>query len=132
MITKITLPSLIAAATLSLAATGLPAKTAAAQDTPQIYGSQLMTQQERFEHRRRMQNAETLEERERVRAEHHERMAARAKERGVTLPDEPPARGMGQGTRQGQGMRQGQGQGMGQGRGMGLRLGQGSGRRKGN
>jgi hypothetical protein len=56
-----------------------------------IYGSQLMTQQERNEYRARMQNAQTEQERERIRAEHHERMQARAKERGVTLPDKPPA-----------------------------------------
>jgi hypothetical protein len=56
-----------------------------------IYGSQLMTQQERNEYRQRMQQAKTAEARERIRAEHHERMVARAKERGVKLPDQPPA-----------------------------------------
>jgi flagellar biosynthesis/type III secretory pathway protein FliH len=63
----------------------------------QIYGSQLMTQQERSEYRARMRAAKTQEEREQIRKEHHEQMKARAKEKGVTLPDEPPARGRGMG-----------------------------------
>ncbi len=63
----------------------------------QIYGSQLMTQQERNEFRARMRAAKTDQEREQIRNEHHERMKVRAKERGVTLPDVPPARGMGGG-----------------------------------
>ena len=63
----------------------------------QIYGSQLMTQQERSEYRVQMRNAKTAQEREQIRKEHHERMKVRAKEKGVTLPDEPPARGMGGG-----------------------------------
>ena len=56
-----------------------------------IYGSKLMTAQERNEYRNRMRAAKTAQEREQVRAEHHERMKVRAKERGVTLPDAPPA-----------------------------------------
>ena len=69
-----------------------------------IYGSQLMTAQERNEYRTRMRAAKTLEERERIRKEHHEQMKLRAKERGVTLPDEPPAgRGPGSGTGGGMG-----------------------------
>ena len=67
-----------------------------ARDTP-IYGSQMMTPQERSEYRARMRAAKTQEEREQIRKEHHEQMKARAKEKGVTLPDEPPARGMGGG-----------------------------------
>jgi hypothetical protein len=70
----------------------------------QIYGSQLMTQQERNEFRTRMRTANTVQEREQIRKEHHERMQARAKERGVTLPDEPPARGGGMGPGKGGGM----------------------------
>jgi hypothetical protein len=90
------------------AGVSLPALTAdqtRAQDQTKtqdqdIYGSQLMTVQERNEQRNRMRAAKTPEERERVRAEHHEKMKVRAKERGVTLPDQPPARrgpGMGPG-----------------------------------
>jgi hypothetical protein len=67
------------------------------QKQEQIYGSQLMTQQERVEYRARMRAAKTAEEREQVRLEHHERMKERAKQRGVTLPDAPPARGGGMG-----------------------------------
>lgn len=67
-----------------------------ATDTP-IYGSQLMTQQERAEYRMRMRTAQTAEERERIRAEHHARMVERAKAQGVTLPETPPATGGGRG-----------------------------------
>ena len=71
-----------------------PAK---AKKQKQIYGSQLMTKQERIEHRSRMRAAKTAEEREQIRKEYHERMKERARERGITLPDEPPARGGGMG-----------------------------------
>jgi hypothetical protein len=64
------------------------------QEQEWIYGSQLMTPQERLEHRSRMQAAKSAEEREQIRNEHHQRMMERARERGVTLPDEPPAKGM--------------------------------------
>lgn len=88
------------------------ATRAAAQDLPQVYGSQLMTQQERFEHRQRLMNATTAEERERIRTEHHQEMQKRAKERGVTLPETPPAQGMGKGRSQGQGKGQKSGKGL--------------------
>jgi hypothetical protein len=82
-----------------------------------IYGSRLMTVQERNEYRKRMREAKTMEERERIRGEHHEQMKVRAKERGVTLPDEPPAgRGPGMGPGPGDGMGPGGG-GMGPGGG---------------
>lgn len=67
------------------------------QKQEQIYGSQLMTQQERSEYRAKMRTAKTAEEREQMRREHHERMKKRAAERGVTLTEEPPARGRGMG-----------------------------------
>jgi len=76
----------------------------------QVYGSQLMTREERVAYRAKMRAAKTQEEREKIRAEHHEQMKARAKERGVTLPDAPPARGGGMGPGGG---------GMGPGGGMG-------------
>jgi hypothetical protein len=88
----------------------------------QIYGSQLMTQEERMEYRNRMRNAKTLEEREQIRKEHHEQMKVRAQEKGVTLPDEPPARGRGMGP--GKGMGPGMGPGGGAG-GMGPDMGNG-------
>lgn len=65
----------------------------AADQEDQIFGSQMMTQQERNEYRSKISTAKTAEERERIRNEHHEQMVERAKARGVTLPDEPPARG---------------------------------------
>ena len=82
-----------------------------------IYGSQLMTQQERNEYRARMRAAKTVQEREQIRKEHHEQMKVRAKERGVTLPDEPPARGRGGAMGPGSGMGPGPGGGMGPGGG---------------
>ncbi len=69
----------------------------------QVYGSQIMTQQERLEYRNRIREATTNEQREQIRAQHHEQMRMRAKERGVTLPDDPPARGMGGGMGKGPG-----------------------------
>lgn len=67
------------------------------QEQEQIFGSQLMTQQERADYRARMHAATTAEERDRIRTEHHELMKSRAAQRGVTLPDEPPVGGMGMG-----------------------------------
>jgi len=103
---------LIRGAMIALVATGvtvpiLATDQARAQDQTQardqirdqdIYGSQLMTVQERNEYRNKMRSAKTAQERERIRAEHHEQMQVRAKDRGVTLPDQPPAgRGPGMG-----------------------------------
>lgn len=64
----------------------------------EMYGSQLMTDPERGEYRMRMRDANSNQEREQLRSEHHEQMKMRAKERGVTLPDSPPSeRGSGSG-----------------------------------
>jgi len=49
-----------------------------------------MTEKERNEYRERMRSAKTQQEREKIRSEHHDRMLVRAKERGVTIPDQPP------------------------------------------
>lgn len=100
------------AAVVVAAALSFPLPSAAqSQAGAAIYGSQLMTQQERNEYRARMRSLRTAQERERFRLEHHERMRERARERGITLPDEPPVRG-------GRGMGPG-GQGMGPGGGAG-------------
>ena len=80
----------------------------------QVYGYQLMTNEERMEMRNKMRSAKTAEERARIQAEHHERMKIRAKEQGVTLPDQPMMKGGGMG--RGAGANAGQGQGAGQGR----------------
>ncbi len=103
---------------VSLSAMLTFAAPALAQSEAQpIYGSQLMNDQERQAHRTQMRSAGTAEERERIRAEHHERMQVRAKEQGMTLPEVPPAQGTGQGMMQGQGQGMQQGQGMKQGKG---------------
>lgn len=82
----------------------LPAATAAAADAQeQGYGRQLMTEQERNEYRERMRAATSAEEREQIRNEHHERIRERAEARGIRLPEQPPAGGMGQGRGMGQG-----------------------------
>ena len=73
-----------------------------ADDAP-IYGSQMMTTQEREAYRERMRSAKTAQERERIRQEHHEQMVLRARERGITLPDQPPMRGGGMGPGPGRG-----------------------------
>ena len=80
---------------LALAMGGL--SSAVMADEAPVYGSQLMTNQERMEHRNKLRAAKTAEEREQIRLQHHEQMQLRAKEKGVTLPDAPPAMGGGQG-----------------------------------
>jgi len=70
-------------------------------------GRDMMTREERQEHRTRMRSTATKEEREQVRAEQHEKMKRRAKEQGKTIPERPPAGGMGSGM--GSGMRGGGG-----------------------
>ncbi len=62
-----------------------------------VYGSQLMTQKDRAEHRALMRAARTLEDKARIRGELHERMKVRAQQLGVALPDTPPASAGGMG-----------------------------------
>jgi hypothetical protein len=62
-----------------------------------IYGSQLMTDAERNEHRNQMRSLKTSQEREAYRLEHHKLMQERARVKGVTLPEVPPAMGKGMG-----------------------------------
>ena len=109
---KVAKPLLSAIAVSVLLTTGGLSVTAAYAQTQQqetIYGSQLMTQKERLDYRLKIRQAKTVQEREQIRAEHHKQMQERAKERGVTLPDVPPA----------QGMHKGVGPGAGPGAGMG-------------
>lgn len=75
----------------------IPSTFAADQDQERIYGSELMTQEERAEHRAKMREMKTEEEREAYRMEHHRMMQERAKAQGKTLPDEPLQRGTGKG-----------------------------------
>jgi hypothetical protein len=115
MLRKSILSGLIAAALSLQVGFALAADPPPAQQQL-IYGSELMTDAERIEYRNRMRAATTAEARERIRLEHHERMKARAAERGVTLPESPPDRGMGRGMGPGGGMGSGGGMGPGGGR----------------
>lgn len=68
------------------------------QEGDRMYGSELMTPQERAEYQNRMRELRTEQEREAFRLEHHTKMQERAKAKGMTLPDAPPAdRGPGMG-----------------------------------
>ena len=97
-------PVRLASLCVAAASVLLPAHAVFAQDKTQdqaqsrqtirdqdIYGYQMMTSEERNEYRQKMRAAGTAEERERVRAEHHEQMKERAQARGMTLPDQPRA-----------------------------------------
>ena len=84
----------IVIAMLSAGILGL-AQTTNAQ--PMVRGSQLMSPQERAEHRARMQTMTPAERQEYVR-QHHEEMRKLAEQRGLTIPEEPgPWPGMGPG-----------------------------------
>lgn len=87
----------------ALAADQLPAKERDQQQAQTqnqtTVGSQLMTAEERKTHRAKMRSSASREDREKVRAEHHEVMKQRAKEQGTTIPEHPPAGGMGAGRR---------------------------------
>lgn len=91
----------------------------AAEARSVVFGWQLMTASERAEFHERMRSLNTWQERQAFREEHHQRMLERARERGVSLPDEPPlARGPGTGAGKGAGPRDGTGaRGGGRGRG---------------
>ncbi len=112
---KRTLIASAASAALSLstvivfAADQPPAKEASPAVAAPTTGRQLMTHEEKAEHRKKMRTAKTIEEREKLRTNQHEKMKERAKEQGKTIPDTAPMSGMGQGS------------GMGMGGGMGPR-----------
>lgn len=85
---------------------GNSSNTSAGTDTSassdqDIYGSEIMTPAERAEFRAKMQSAKTSQERERLRVDHQAAMQSRAKQRGITLPDDSasqsPDSGMGSG-----------------------------------
>jgi hypothetical protein len=67
------------------------------QSPPPLYGSQLMTPQERSAYQARMRAAHTQQERDQIRAEHHREMQERARAQGYALPDQPRGPGMGPG-----------------------------------
>lgn len=75
----------------------LPAASVFADDT--VYGWQMMSEQERKEHREKMRSFKTEEERHRYRLEHHKKMEKRAQEQGKTLQHmREDGRGMGSGS----------------------------------
>lgn len=79
----------------------------------QIYGSQLMSPEERSDYLDEMRNLKTERQREQFRIQHREQMQERARELGVSLPDEPS-----QGSRPGSVERPDTGRDMGPPRGM--------------
>ena len=88
------------------AQTAAPSMPMQMQDHDRIYGSELMTQEERNQYQTQMRALQTEEEREAFRIEHHEKMQERARAQGKTLPDEPLENrgpGMGPGTSPGMG-----------------------------
>jgi uncharacterized membrane protein YgcG len=125
---------LVAALTLSAVVmaftVGVQAQDTTSSLTP-IYGSQLMSDPERSAYQTKMLSLKTDQAREAFRLEHHEAMKIRAAARGVTLPNEPPAKGLGiqgnapQGT--GQGGATGKSGGMGSATGGGASSGSGAG-----
>ena len=63
------------------------------KDNEMIYGYDLMTVEERAQHREKMRSLNTAAEREAYQQEHHKLMQARARERGVMIPEIPAQRG---------------------------------------
>lgn len=92
--------SMMLGANVSIAADQAPAQQKTqdkAQKPELIYGSQLMTRQERAEYHAKMRSLKTNEEREAFQMEHHQKMQERAKAKGKTLSDMPSAQGDGAG-----------------------------------
>ncbi len=94
-------------------------QTKQAQNRNQVYGSELMTEQERNEHQEKLRNMKSEQEREAYRAEHHEEMQQRATKQGVALPDDVPRATQGKGKGQGAGYNNGSGMGGGRSGGSG-------------
>lgn len=88
------------------------------QTHAQIYGKQLMTPSEIQAYQTRMRSLKTEQERNAFREEHRRQMQERARERGITLPDAPPA-WKGPGAPSGAGAAGGMGMGGGPGQGQG-------------
>ena len=84
-----------ASALMSVGVDVLAQDQAQTQTQVQIYGSQLMTAAERTEYQSKIRTLKTDKERDAFRLDHHEKMKVRAAEKGVTLPNSPPAVGAG-------------------------------------
>jgi hypothetical protein len=91
--------SMVAGALALAFGLALAAEPAATQQPvkEELYGSQLMTQQERAAHRAKMRAATTPEAKAQIRAAQHDRMKQRARQLGLELPETPPAVGGGMG-----------------------------------
>lgn len=126
MLIKSALFGLVLLPFLSLAAEkatpAVSASPAVPAEKETIFGSQLMTAEERTAFSAQMRNATTEEERQKIRLEHRTLMLERAKAKGVTLSDTPMMNG--------QGMGDGKATGMGMGGGMMNNSGKGSGKAK--
>jgi hypothetical protein len=84
----------------------VPAAPPSARAQEQVYGSQLMSDQERKEHQAKYRSLKTEQEREAFRAEHQKLMQERAKAQGKSLPAAPADTG-GYGQGKGKGKAQG-------------------------
>lgn len=62
-------------------------------DADYVYGAEVMTREELAEHRAKLKSFKTEQEREAYMMSHHDRMNARAQERGIELPSEATASG---------------------------------------
>jgi hypothetical protein len=87
---------IVLALSFSLSFFQLPSAQKSLAQAPQadesaIYGSHIMTGEERADYLDRMRQATTAEERECVRLDHRYQMQARAKQSGAALYDETPA-----------------------------------------
>ncbi len=103
-----------ASALMSVGVDVLAQDQAQTQTQVQIYGSQLMTPAERTEYQSKMRALKTDKERDAFRLDHHDKMTVRAAEKGVTLPNSPPAVGKGPKANSGIGAGPGSGVGAGQ------------------
>ena len=70
---------------------GGPNNMPAASGNDVIYGSQLMTPEERAAYHAKLSAAKTEKERNAIRAQHYKEMQERAKKLGKTLPPAPPS-----------------------------------------
>jgi hypothetical protein len=96
---RATMAAVVAAAMMAMTVSLFAAERAAGtptQPSEPIYGYRLMSDQERNDYRERMRNAPSTDARQAIRDEHRKLMEARARERGVTLPE---PRGAGYGPR---------------------------------
>ena len=73
-------------------ATKQPGPAENKQTQQQVYGRQLMTEEEYAAHHDKMRAAKTEAERQQIRKQNHMLMKARAEERGLSIPGEPPPR----------------------------------------